>query len=84
MSLDKWIKSKKKKEEIKKEPKPNASNDKTQIQTSIEKPSLKLTKYNLLCPKKRCAFQKTIVKKQLTKKDKICPKCKNIMKFRKI
>jgi hypothetical protein len=84
LSLDKWIKSKKKKEENKKKPQHKASNDKTQIQTSIAKPTRKHIKYNLLCPKKKCAYQKTIMKKQLMERDKICPKCKSIMKIRTI
>ena len=83
MSLDKWIKPKNKKEEVKKKPQPKASEDRTKEATSPEKTPIKLTKHILICPKAKCKYQKTIIKKQLTERDKICPRCKSKMKIKK-
>lgn len=82
MSLDKWIKPKKKKEEVKKKPQPKASEDKTKKAPSPEKTPINLTKYILICPKAKCKYQKTIIKKQLKERDKICPRCKSKMKIK--
>ena len=83
MSLDKWIKDKKKKEEIKKKTQPKGLPENIKISTPPEKTPLKFTKTLLICPKAKCKYQKTIIKKNLTEKDKICPKCKSTMKIKK-
>ena len=86
MSLDKWIKSEKK-EEIKKKPKVNkgkkggqSEGRKDQVEKSLEPVAQKFNKFQLKCSKKGCNYQKTIVKKELNEKDKICPRCKSTMK----
>ena len=82
MGLDKWIKPEgtvkktEKKEEVKSTKKP-----KTQpVEKKGEKESIKLMKFVLICSKPKCKYKKTIVKKELSEKDHICPRCKNEMK----
>ena len=82
MGLDKWIKPEgtvkktEKKEEARSTKKP-----KTQpIKKKSEKESTNLTKFVLICSKPKCKYKKTIVKKDLSEKDRICPRCKNEMK----
>ncbi len=90
MSLDKWIKSEKKEdlakkkaeEEIKKPIKKESRSTKTKTIKTSEKKSINLIKYSLACSK--CKYKRTIVKKQLSDKDKMCPKCKREMKIKKI
>jgi hypothetical protein len=93
LSLDKWIEPEKKKGKGRK--KPEDHKRKTKIQKSKiieesedsktinieEKPLKNYQKYILICSKKTCNYQKTIVKKELNKKDKICPRCKSTMKI---
>ena len=90
--MDKWIKTekeedKKKGDEKKKKPlkkKPQSENISQEIETSTthDKQFKKLAKYILICPKKSCGYQKTLLKKQLNDRDKICPRCKGIMKIK--
>ena len=82
MGLDKWIKPEgtvkktEKKEEARSTKKP-----KTQpIKKKSEKESTNLTKFVLICSKPKCKYKKTIMKKELSEKDRICPRCKNEMK----
>ena len=82
MGLDKWIKPEgtvkktEKKEEVKSTKKP-----KTQpVEKKGEKESIKLMKFVLICSKPKCKYKKTIVKKELSERDRICPRCKNEMK----
>ena len=82
MGLDKWIKPEgtvkktEKKEEARSTKKP-----KTQpIKKKSEKKSTNLTKFVLICSKPKCKYKKTIMKKELSEKDRICPRCKNEMK----
>ena len=82
MGLDKWIKTDipekkpEKKEEAKSTRKP-----KTQlVEKRGEKEPIKLTKFVLICSKPKCKYKKTIVKKELSEKDRICPRCKNEMR----
>ena len=97
MSLDKWIKTDKKekktenKSEIQKKNK-SSSKAKSPSKISIEDTdSLRSSedsenqrkKYLLICSKKSCGYQKRLVKKQLTNKDKTCPRCKSAMKIKK-
>ena len=82
MGLDKWIKpegtvkkTEKKEEAISpKKPQTQPIKKKSEIQ------SLNLTKFVLICSKPKCKYKKTIVKKDLSEKDRICPRCKNEMK----
>ena len=83
--LDKWIKPEEtKSKSIKKK------DDKEPRKTSDIKPKgkesenelLKITKFILLCSNAKCKYKKTIVKKVLKEKDKICPRCKNEMKVK--
>ena len=84
MSLDKWLKSEKKekdvkkKPEVKKKPAPKKSLEKSKPQPQ----SKKMNKFILTCPKKSCKYQKIKVKKDLTEKDKTCPRCKGQMKVK--
>jgi len=84
LGLDKWItpEETKKKPKIKdgiKKPKKTESKPK-EINGTIGPKSL--LKFYLVCPKAKCKYQKTIRKKELTDKDKICPRCKSIMKIK--
>ncbi|MBY9015789.1 MAG: hypothetical protein KGD68_08875 [Candidatus Lokiarchaeota archaeon] len=82
MGLDKWIKPEgtvkktEKKEEARstKKPKPQP------IEKNGENESIKLTKFILICSKPKCKYKKIIMKKELSEKDRICPRCKNEMK----
>ena len=86
MGLDKWIKP----EEAEKKPKdkkPTPSkikkiDSKKQVPKVSEKLINKLKKYTLTCPNSKCKYQKTIMKKQLSEIDKICPRCKKEMKIK--
>jgi len=82
LGLDKWIKTEvsekktEKKEEVRSTKKP-----KTQpIKKKSEIESINLTKFVLICSKPKCKYKKIIMKKELSEKDRICPRCKNEMK----
>jgi len=97
VSLDKWIKSDKKKKDIDNKSEverknKSSSKTKTQLKVSIEETDSlrnseesenKRIKYLLICSKKSCGYQKRLVKKQLTHKDKTCPRCNSVMKIKK-
>ena len=85
MGLDRWIKSEKKEDEEKgkEEPQIKDSSELAKGIKTVEKPTLKLKKYVLICPKAKCKYQKTIVKKNITDKEKICPRCNSNMKLQK-
>ncbi len=72
MSLDKWVKPNKKKPKQEKQ---------ASVKTLEKKPN-EFKKYILTCSKKSCNYQKTIMKKELNKKDKICPKCRAEMRIK--
>ena len=85
MGLDKWIKPEesktqaiKKKEEGDRQKKSDSKPKDKQIDKEISK----FTKVDLICPNAKCKYKKTIVKKSLTEKDKICPRCKSKMKLK--
>ncbi|TFF94629.1 MAG: hypothetical protein EU543_00800 [Promethearchaeota archaeon] len=80
MSLDKWIKSDKEKEqETKKKQKKETIST---VENQIEKEeSFKLNKFRLKCSNSKCNYQKTLMKRQLANKDKKCPRCNSIMKI---
>jgi hypothetical protein len=83
--LDKWIKP----EETKTKP-IKKKDDKELQKTNDIKPKgkesenelSKITKFILSCSNAKCKYKKTIVKKVLAEKDKICPRCKNEMKVK--
>ena len=78
MGLDKWIKPEKSE---KKEDARSTRKSKTQpIEKKGKNESIKLTKFALICSKPKCKYKKTIMKKELSEKDRICPRCKNDMK----
>ena len=88
MGLDKWLKTE---EEVEREEKKKAAltevkeskRESEQIST-FKSPPTQLIKYVLVCPNAKCKYQKTIMKKQLTEKDKICPRCNKELKVKKI
>lgn len=94
MSLDKWLKPDEKndvakketgkgaKKPVKKKPQSHQLSEEKEAITPSEKISKELSKYSLTCSK--CKYKKIILKKQLSEKDKICPKCKGIMRFKSI
>ncbi len=84
MGLDKWIKPEetakkpKIKDDAKKPKKPESKPKENKGTIGLKN----LLKFDLVCPKAKCKYQKTIRKKELTDKDKICPRCKSIMKIK--
>ncbi|MBY9020713.1 MAG: hypothetical protein KGD67_06635 [Candidatus Lokiarchaeota archaeon] len=84
MGLDKWIKQEgtekktEKKEGTKSTKKPKAQS----IEKKVEKEPTKLTKFVLICSKTKCKYKKIMMKKELSEKDRICPRCKNEMRVR--
>ncbi len=78
MGLDKWIKPEKSE---KKEDERSTRKSKAQpIEKKGENESIKLRKFVLICSKPKCKYKKIIMKKELSEKDRICPRCKNDMK----
>lgn len=43
----------------------------------------KLTKYMLTCSDSNCKYKKTLMKRELTREDKVCPRCKSDMNVKK-
>lgn len=86
MGLDKWLKPEKKEEKVKKKPevKKEPAPKKTQEKPKTQPQSKSITKFTLSCPKKSCNYQKIKVKKELTERDKICPRCKGQMKVKEV
>jgi hypothetical protein len=94
MSLDKWLKPDEKNNVVKKETGKGAKkpvekksrshqlSEEKEVLTPSEKTLKEISKYSLTCSK--CKYKKIILKKRLSEKDKICPKCKGIMKFKNI
>jgi hypothetical protein len=87
MGLDKWIKpedsekksSKKEKSPVKKRGTKHKNISKRNLESSISK----LKKYTLICSSAKCKYQKTLLKKELIEKDKICPRCKKQLKIKR-
>jgi hypothetical protein len=48
-----------------------------------ESSGAKLTKYLLSCSNSKCEYKKTLMKRELTSDDKVCPRCKSDMNVRK-
>ena len=82
MGLDKWIKTEvsEKKPEKKEEAKSTRKPKTQPVEKKGEKEPIKLTKFVLICSKPKCKYKKTIMKKELSEKDRICPRCKNEMR----
>ena len=83
MGLDKWIKpegtgTKQSKKKDENEPKKKSDSKPKEK----EKETLKLIKNVLICSNSKCKYKKTIVKKLLTEKDLVCPRCKNEMRLK--
>ncbi|MGB5910806.1 MAG: hypothetical protein ACXACC_01285 [Promethearchaeota archaeon] len=83
MSLERWLKPDKKvkKTEVKKDKIVEKGSKSQSKKVSTEKLAIsKFNKYVLVCTRASCKYQKTIMKKTLSDKDKTCPKCKSKMK----
>ena len=84
MGLDKWLKPEDKEKKTKKNKEsPDQtikSKNKDTKKKPLEKSSIQLTRYTLVCPNAKCKYQKTIRKKVLTDEDKTCPRCNKTMK----
>jgi hypothetical protein len=82
LGLDKWIKTeetKGKKIYKKDEGDPDKKSDSKPKDKHIGKD---ISKFDLTCSNAKCKYKKTIVKKNLSEKDKICPRCKSEMKIK--
>jgi len=85
LSLERWLKpdEKARKTEVKKEKAVEKGSKIQSKKVSDEKLAVsKFNKYVLVCTRAKCKYQKTIMKKNLSDKDKICPKCKSKMKIK--
>ncbi len=82
MGLDKWIKTEvsEKKPDKTEEAKSTRKHKTQPVEKKGEKEPIKLIKFLLICSKPKCKYKKTIMKKELSEKDYICPRCKNEMK----
>jgi len=87
VGLDKWIKTDKEVKKRKTEKQgadPSEPPEKTlKVKKKPEGLTLKLVKQTLTCPNAKCKYQRIIMKKQITEKDKICPRCSTEMKIKK-
>ena len=85
MGLDKWIKpegTRTEQNKKKDENEPKKRSDSKPKEKEKEKETLKLIKNVLICSNSKCKYKKTIVKKLLTEKDLVCPRCKNEMRLK--
>jgi hypothetical protein len=84
LGLDKWIKPEEleKKAEKKEEARGTKKPKTDPIKKKSDINSINLTKYVLICSKLKCKYKKTIMKKELSEKDRICPRCKSEMKVK--
>ncbi len=90
MSLDKWIKNDEDNKKVKKKLPPKKEKVEETIEefefqppeVDIIKDSRLLTKFALTCSDSKCKYKKTLKKKTLKDKDKICPRCKKEMKIK--
>ncbi|MFX0017421.1 MAG: hypothetical protein ACFFAK_09440 [Promethearchaeota archaeon] len=82
MSLERWLKpdEKAKKTEAKKDKAVEKGRRSQSEKVSTEKSAF--NKYVLVCSKAKCKYQKIIMKKNISDKDQICPKCKSKMKVK--
>ncbi|MFX0030349.1 MAG: hypothetical protein ACFE8B_14145 [Candidatus Hermodarchaeota archaeon] len=83
MGLDKWLNSEKVvKKQTKKPTEVRKKKSERKEGPNLESKMLKLQKYTLNCPNSKCKYQKIVMKKELTDKDKICPRCNKEMKIK--
>lgn len=86
MGLDKWLKPevvvKKSKKKKGSHPQVNENKIETETIESLGRLSNTLKKYILVCYNAKCKYQKTIMKKNLTENDEICPRCNKKMKVK--
>ncbi|MFX1378460.1 MAG: hypothetical protein ACFFA4_05150 [Promethearchaeota archaeon] len=86
MGLDKWLKSDDKKNDLKNMKIPTKQVEKRKKEQkknkTVEQQIRKLIKYTLLCGNTICKYQRIIVKKQLSEKDRICPRCGKNMRVK--
>lgn len=88
--MEKWLKPQKKGEKSEeKQSKPEKKKDESNTNSTLKQKSeftkpvaIKVIKFKLECPKSTCKYKKTIIKKSLADKDKICPRCKSKMKVK--
>jgi len=84
LSLDKWINSEDKNIKKKKIKRNLHESKESKIELDRDKTSIKLKKYTFNCPKSKCNYQKTILKKNLNENDGICPRCRGKMKIQEL
>lgn len=88
ISLDKWIKTEKKKQnEVKNnkgKPKIKTNKDIIDKKEELDRNSEKFEKFELICKNAKCKYKKILKKKRISERDIICPRCKNEMKVKKI
>jgi hypothetical protein len=85
LGLDKWIKPDEAKTKVIKKKEEGESVKKKEFKRKdkeIDKEAPKILKFNLTCSNTKCKYKKTFMKKQLTDKDKTCPKCKKEMRLK--
>jgi len=84
LSLDKWLKQEKKEKKPAKGKKELQNEISSDIKSKEfhENLSTKLVRFVFVCLNTKCKYQKIIVKKELAELDKICPRCKKIMKIK--
>jgi dipeptidase len=86
LGLEKWLKSD---EQVKTTKKETTKTEK-KVKKAVSKPEKKenkesrkgLSKFILVCSNGKCKYQKTIMKKIVTEKDKICPRCNKRLKVK--
>jgi acetyl-CoA carboxylase beta subunit len=83
LSLDKWLKSEKEGKEKSAIKKEEDKSSKVDEQKQKEKTGSKLQKFMLKCSNSKCNYQKTLMKRELNERDKVCPRCNSKMKILK-
>ena len=81
MGLDKWIKPEETKTKTIKK-KSDIEPRKQSESKPKDKEVTKLKKNVLICSNSKCKYKKIIVKKILSEKDLVCPRCKKEMKLK--
>ena len=86
ISLDKWIKTEKKRK--------NETNNNNIVKTKNKSSKKNIDKneelveisekFELTCKNAKCKYKKILKKKRISERDIICPRCKNEMKVKKI
>ena len=88
MGLDKWLKSEQeaKKKNTNKETvnRTKRTTEDSMLKKKTKESTGKLMKQTFTCTNAKCKYQRTIMKKQLTERDTICPRCSTKMKSKKV